>query len=79
MVIQAQAYPVAAWRCTILVVVLLLLGCHSVTVDLAVVLLTWHASNLAMTKPPSMVQLEIEGECVYIETITSELLDRADS
>ncbi len=42
-------------------------------------LLTWHVSNLAMTKPPSMVQLEIEGECVYIETITSELLDGADS
>ncbi len=68
MAIQAQAYPVAAWRCIIEIVpVLHILGCHSVLVDSAVMLLTWHASNLAITKPPSMAQLQVKGECVYFK------------
>ncbi len=48
-----------AWRCIITTAVLSTLGCHSVTMDLAVMLPTWHANSWVTQELLHTIELEV--------------------
>ena len=53
---------VDVWKYSTTTPLVLPCGCHSVTLTLMILKLTWHADNWAMQEPLSMTKLECWGE-----------------